>query len=236
MARYPNATWRGPPKHGYPNSDIHLKQGVVIHSVEGSLAGAFAVLDGPREASFHFTVAQDGRVFQHVDTEQMAWTNGSYESNRRFWGIECEGGGPNNMGEPLTAVQLDALIEVVRWLWASHTPYPFERRVGAWEHNEMKRYGSAPTSCPSGRIPWETIIAALLEPKEEDMTPEDRTWIGEQLASVVTQVSQRIDEQGGVRDEQAAAILAKIAAIQIGSGMTEAEFAALVARIELVVQ
>ena len=105
----------------------------------------------------------------------MAWTNGSYESNRRFWGIECEGGGPNNMGEPLTALQLAALIGVVKWLWANHTPYPFERRVGAWEHNEMTRYGSAPTSCPSGRIPWDTIITALQE--EEIMTPEEKANI-----------------------------------------------------------
>jgi len=30
-----------------------------------------------------------------------------------------------------------------------------------FEHREMVRYGSAPTACPSGRIPWDRIIGGI---------------------------------------------------------------------------
>lgn len=169
MSRYPNAIWRGTNKHGYLGNVTHGNQGLVIHSAEGSLAGLFSVLDGPRQASWHFSMTQDGRVFQHVDTASVAWTNGSYDSNTRFWGIECEGGGPGNFGEPLTEAQYQALVGVVRWLWEAHgltgwlTRY--ERQQTLWEHNEMTRFGAASTSCPSGRIPWTRLIADL----EDDM-------------------------------------------------------------------
>lgn len=168
MSRYPMATWRPTSKHGYENTDFHLHQGLVIHSAEGSLAGLFSVLDGSRQASWHFSVAQDGRVFQHVDTANIAWTNGSQDSNTRFWGIECEGGGPGNSSEPLTELQYQALVRVVRWLWGTHGLTGYIRQQTLWEHNEMTRFGAASTSCPSGRIPWQRLIADL----EEDMTDE----------------------------------------------------------------
>ena len=53
------------------------------------------------------------------------------------------------------------------------------------------------------------------------MTPEERQWFSDQLASVVTQIKQRIDEQGGVRDTQAEAILTKLN--EGGAGLTEDE-------------
>lgn len=166
MARYPGAIWRPCPKHGYAGNDTHLWQGLVIHSAEGSLAGLFSVLDGAREASWHFSVAQDGRVYQHVDTNNIAWTNGSQQANTKFWGIECEGGGPGNRGEPLTEPQYQALVGVVRWLWDTHGQSVFVRQQTLWEHREMTRFGATATSCPSGRIPWTRLISDL----EDDMT------------------------------------------------------------------
>ena len=180
MARCPDALWRPTDKHGYPGNDTHLHQGLVIHSAEGSLAGMFSVLDGSRQASWHLSVAQDGRRYQHVDTGRIAWTNGSQLANEKFWGIECEGRGP------LTEPQYQSLVGVVRWLWDAHGLARYERQQTLWEHNEMTRFGAAPTACPSGRIPWTRLIADL----EDDMTPEDmrkvqdmitaslRTWIG----------------------------------------------------------
>ena len=35
-----------------------------------------------------------------------------------------------------------------------------------FEHNEMVRYGSDPTECPSGRIPWDRLLADF----EEELT------------------------------------------------------------------
>lgn len=40
-----------------------------------------------------------------------------------------------------------------------------------FEHNEMTRFGSRPTACPSDRIPWSTIIteAKKIIEQEDDM-------------------------------------------------------------------
>lgn len=164
--RYRDATWRPCSKHGYPGNDTHLHQGLVIHSAEGSLAGLFSVLDGSREASWHFSVTQGGMVYQHVDTNNIAWTNGSQDANQRFWGIECEGGGPGMAGEPLFEPQYQALLGVVRWLWDTHDLSVYRRHYTLFEHREMVSYGAAATSCPSGRIPWTRLISDL----EDNMT------------------------------------------------------------------
>ena len=134
----------------------------MIHSAEGSAAGLQSVVDGPREASWHFEVHKDGKIIQRVDTANIAWTNGSFESNKKFWGIENEG----VTGEALTKPQFEALAKLVKWLLG---PLPHVRGQTLHEHNEMTAYGSLPTSCPNGRIPWRSLIAAM----EDDMTPEE---------------------------------------------------------------
>lgn len=156
MARYPNATWRPCAKQGYGSDNVHLNLGAVVHSMDGSLSAGFGVLDNAaRQASWHFSVALNGQVWQHIDSANIAWTSGSYQANKRYWGIECEGS-----GAPLTDAQHTAVAAILRWLWATHgTQGGFTRRVTLWEHNEMIIYGSLPTACPSGRVIWITIIA-----------------------------------------------------------------------------
>ena len=158
MSEYPSAIWRPTSKCGYPNDNVHLNMGVVLHSAEGSVAGLQSVIDGPREASWHFEVHKNGTVIQRVSVSQIAWTNGSYESNRRYWGIEHEGRSP----EPLTEAQFQASYALVKWLFAQAGITQWERRVTLFEHRELGPFGSAATSCPGGRIPWERY-------KEEDM-------------------------------------------------------------------
>jgi hypothetical protein len=167
--KYPNAIWRPCPKHGYGNDDTHLHEGICAHSMEGSLAAAFGELDNPnREASWTFSVAKNGDVYQHVDTDNIAWTNGSRNANKKFWGIEHEG----IAGEPLTPAQEFATTALMEWLLSTYGLMP-KRGVTLWEHNEMTAFGATPTACPSNRIPWNTIIPAL----EEDtmgMTSDER--------------------------------------------------------------
>ena len=179
--KYPGATWRPCPKHGYGNDDTHLHEGLVAHSMEGSLVAAFGELDNPnREASWTFSVAKDGRVYQHVDTDDIAWTNGSRNANKKFWGIEHEG----VAGEPLTDAQRAATTALMRWLLSTYTLTPV-RGVTLWEHNEMTAFGASPTVCPSGRIPWNEIIPAL----EENMplTADDKTAIRQLCAEAIAQ-------------------------------------------------
>lgn len=133
--------------------------------MEGSLAAAFGELDNPnRAASWTFSVAKNGDVYQHVDTDNIAWTNGSRNANKKFWGIEHEG----KAGEPLTPAQEFATTCLMEWLLSEHGLTP-QRHLTLWEHNEMTAYGAAATACPSGRIPWNTIIPAIEEDQEDDM-------------------------------------------------------------------
>ena len=210
--RYPAAIWRGTDKHGYPNTDAHLQNGVVIHSMEGSLQAGFGVLDGPRQASWHFSISKTGEVYQHVDTENIAWTNGGFDANRLFWGIECEG----VEGEPLTEPQFDALLGVVRWLWDTHDVGAFVRQETAWEHLEMTQFGSAPTACPSNRIPWERLISSL----EDDMDEATVQRIAKGEADFAVKVNR--DNQPGFNEAQMDLIRQMIGA-QAGGGLSEAQ-------------
>ena len=158
--RYPEAISRPSDKHGYRGDDAILGLGIVGHSMEGSLAAAFGELDrADRQASWPFSVAKDGRVYQHINTLQISYASGSYEANKRFWSIEHEG----VASEPLTGPQLAATIALMGWLLSKHNLKPV-RKETLWEHREMTAYGASPTACPSGRIPWPVIITELQEP------------------------------------------------------------------------
>jgi len=157
MAWYPKAIVRATNKHGYSGDDAILGYGLVAHSMEGSLAAAFGELDNPaRQASWHFSAAKDGKIYQHIDTLNISYASGGYEANKRFWSIEHEG----KAGEPLTPAQLAATTELMRWLLGTYHLQPL-RKVTLWEHREMTQFGSSATACPSGRIPWDVIIPQI---------------------------------------------------------------------------
>lgn len=233
MARYSKAIWRPTNKHGYTGDDTHLCQGVVIHSAEGLLPAMFGVLNGPRQASWHFSVTQAGPLYQHIDTANIAWTNGCYEANRKFWGIECEGGGPGLPSESLTEPQYQTLKALIAWLWETHGLTSYVRQETCWEHNELTRYGSAPTSCPSGRIPWMRLIADLEE--EDDMATldqEDRAYLAGMMRGLVRALATGQEWTSGLRgdpdyprpEHSLAEVLAKTA-------LTEAQVEAIVLRV-----
>lgn len=149
----------GPPeKVGYGPLRSSAKEGIVAHSMEGALAGALAELDRhDRQASWHVSIATDGTIYQHYSTDDICWASGSYEANRRFIAIEHEG----RAGEPLTSAQIEALARVIAWCADVYGWRVIQRQVTLWEHREMVQFGSAPTACPSGRIPWGEVIAGI---------------------------------------------------------------------------
>ena len=148
--RYPNGQWLpGPPESVWP--DCNKCSGAVLHSAEGSWYGLQHQLVGGN-VSWHFSVLQDGRVFQHYELDASCWHAGSRAANATLIGIEHEGGGPNNPSEPLTPLQLAASVTLVGWL-ASQFGWRMERGVTLFEHNELTN-----TRCPSGRIPWERYM------------------------------------------------------------------------------
>ena len=154
----------GPPeKVGYGNVTTRQGTGAVVHSAEGSLASALAVLESERQVSWHFTVSKNGLVYQHYDASLVCWHAGP-KANPYYVGIECEG----LAGEELTSPQADALCELLRWLHEANNWPPAQRDVTLFEHNHFMA-----TSCPSGRIPWDYVLEALQRPPSEPGQPDN---------------------------------------------------------------
>lgn len=180
-SRYPGAEWRPGPewKQGYDffggRVNHNLGKGVAGHSAEGSYQGCLAVLDGPRQASWTLTFRKVGPPVQHYDLNAITWHCGRYgdaggqvAGNGCLLGVECEG----KAGEPLTQNQVNELTAFLKWYWKVHElgepsrpdkeqtfPYlPIPRILDdeLWEHNEISS-----TDCPSGRIPWQTLIEGM---------------------------------------------------------------------------
>jgi len=177
----------GPPsKQGYslaPHRNLSEIEGEVKHSAEGGLNPLFGELDRlDRRASWHFSIGYDGVVYQHYPLEAITWHCGvagdrsldtSLIGNATLIGEEHEGGGPNHPGEPLTGVQERASIALsraIREICPHVGAAPPALRQNLWEHNWLSQ-----TSCPSGRIPWDRILAALQE--DEPMKDEDKAWV-----------------------------------------------------------
>lgn len=149
---YPGAqVLKGPPsKSGFPGRGNRESVGAVVHSAEGFRAGLESrIIDPNVPLSWHFSVMMDGLVQQHYPAEVMTW-HARTPANYRYVGIECEGNGP------LTRIQLDELVELLRWLSTVEQWPVIARSVTLWEHNQF-----VATLCPSGRIPWPGILTRL---------------------------------------------------------------------------
>lgn len=207
MTRLAYATWRSGPgwKRGYGGTSwlpMSYKEGEVKHSAEGGLAAAFGVLDSPhREASWHFTLPKQGpvRYYQHYELEDICWHCGvpgderhdtSYVGNITLIGSEHEG----VAGEPLTPWQVENTILLSRELRKVLPNYGnqvLQLRRNLWEHGWLSN-----TSCPSGRIPWQPIIAALVEEVDMPLTAADL----QEIRKVIREELNDIQERCGVND------------------------------------
>src|SRR3990172_9588403 len=159
----PGATRRDAPasKHGYGGvPEPQAKQGVVFHSMEGSLAAALGELDKlSRQASWTFSNPKSGPMLQHYPLGFHTWASGSDIANVRFTSIEHEG----VAGEPLTPSQVANDIALLKWMgldW-KRPANPSDLTATLYEHRECVRFGSASTACPSGRIPWAVLLSRL---------------------------------------------------------------------------
>lgn len=170
----------GPPvKVGYPESASGPKRGDVKHSAEGGWDGIHAVLaDLSRQASWQFSVGYDC-IEQHYPYIAHCWhagdtdDDGGVAANIDLVGIEHLG----VAGTPLTDYQVAATVQISEWCAEQEGITGFARypeQAGVWtlaEHNEVSNVA---TACPSGRIPWNTILKAL---GGDDMTPEEKQML-----------------------------------------------------------
>ena len=191
-ARRPGPSW----KVGYPGVSrrtLAQIEGEVDHSMEGYRRGAYAVLDGIRQASWTFSVYRVGPPEQHYPLEAIPWHAGlpgdrrqdtSLIGNLTLVGMEHEG-----LREPLTESQFAWSVRIsraIRDLCPSVGARPPALRANLFEHNWLSA-----TNCPSGRIPWGAKIAAL---QEDGM---DQTEYNRMFAEAVrTMPIPRRDEDG----------------------------------------
>jgi len=153
----------GPTGKQYAEKNESL--GIVTHSVEGSLAGAFGELMNPeRLASWHFTNAINGDFYQHYPVTASCWASGNKPANTRYWAAESEG----KAGTPLNAAQVANMIGLYKEfeIYTSLKAQRVEPRT-IFEHREVATKWSpnaGPTACPSNR--YDGFYAEL--DKEED--------------------------------------------------------------------
>jgi hypothetical protein len=110
MARFPNATWRGPVPNQTPGGmSAHL--GLVLHIQQGTEAGTDAWFHNPSsQVSAHFGNPKQGPLDQWVDTDDRAWAE--VGGNPSWVSVENEG----SSGDSLTASQIENAAQLLAWL------------------------------------------------------------------------------------------------------------------------
>ena len=152
-------------------------KGIIPHSAEGYWPVLRQVLWGDRGSSWGASNLKDGRFIQHYSVWAQTWTSGAGYPNNNFFAFENEG----VAGQPLTQAQTDNIIRVGRELmavqhWTPRRPLnDGDKMASLYEHRECTRWGALGTACPSGRIPWDVIVPALMAPPEEEDMAE-RVW------------------------------------------------------------
>ena len=170
------------------------------------MAGLYSVLDGPRQASWTFSIPKVGEPVQHYSLEKITWHCGlpgdrrqdtSLIGNLTLVGKEHEG----VAGEPWTENQVywSARIDVALCqLCPAFGTNPPTLRLNQWEHNWLSA-----TSCPSDRNPWAEKFRLINEWEQEDiMTPEQETLLKDTaatLAIVQAQVNQLLEANADFR-------------------------------------
>lgn len=87
----PGVTFASGARHYTPSSYRTIKY-IVIHTIEGSSAGAVSWFRNPRsEVSAHYIVGHSGKRIQMVHEKDIAWHAGNWSYNRHSIGIEHEG-------------------------------------------------------------------------------------------------------------------------------------------------
>ena len=151
----------GPP--GKVNGGRNGGRGMICHSAEGYRTILREILFGPRRASWGASNLVDGQFIQHYPVWAQTWTSGAGFPNNNFFTTENEG----VAGIALTQPQIDNLIRAGRELrelqgWTPRRPTSiYDLGASLYEHNECVRWGAEYTSCPSGRIPWLTVIKGM---------------------------------------------------------------------------
>lgn len=171
------------------NAGTNQVYGIFLHSAEGYEQGLWSQLANA-PVSWHLTNLFDGRLYQHYPLTARCWH--ATAANQSYVGMEHEG---RVLVEPtLTDAQIRTAVKVIqeikaKYIWLARRPNSaIDTSHTLWEHKEVVRLGGSSSACPSGRIPWQTILAQLQQPppqqEEGNMIDHSRVvewWNGRHL-------------------------------------------------------
>lgn len=130
----PYVIWRPAARDNYTAST--LSRGiryVVIHTIEGSAAGAISWFqNSSSNVSAHYVVSYGGTIYQCVADKDIAWHAGNWYYNQHSIGIEHEGYAWRNYW---TDAEYRASAAIARWICLTYgIPMDRTRIIG---HNEV---------------------------------------------------------------------------------------------------
>lgn len=137
-------------------------QQAYFHSAEGYWANLLNLaVNGPY--SWHGSIALKGKFTQHYPLHAKVWH--ATAANNISVGFEFEG--VHTKEKTFTSEQINTAVRILRELagYNGFTPSrPANDRDTSntlWEHREVVKIGGSATACPSGRVPWDAILAGF---------------------------------------------------------------------------
>ncbi len=224
---------------GIPRRTMAQIEGEVNHSAEGSMGALLGEIMHPtRQASWTFSIGQDGRIVEHYSFESITWHAGvmgdlvtatEVKGNVALVGKEHAG----VAGQKITGAQEDASVRITNFVREhSHAgSKPPQTRVNLWEHNWIK----PGTACPSRRIDWTTYINKIAKEDDMPLSGEDKLWISglmrgnvQAIGNGVMNNPMKLGDSDWVPPVTLKDVLAAIKAIPAGGGiggLTDADLA-----------
>lgn len=139
---------------------------IVLHTTEGTAAGALAWFADPRaKVASHYVIGPDGAVYSCVTEARAAWHAGHLGVNLRSIGIECAGhcDDPATWTAPLVESLIDLVVDICRRYPAVHPS-----RSAIIGHAEVpdpvhpgKFGGAGNHEDPGVLIPWDHLIGEV---------------------------------------------------------------------------
>ncbi len=134
---------------------------IVLHytGMKDGPAALARMCDPDAQVSAHYMVEEDGRIFQLVDEARRAWHAGvsswcgETDINSNSIGIEIVNGGHDYGLPDFPAIQIDAVIELVKDIMARHGIGP-EGVVG---HSDI---APGRKQDPGEKFPWDRLAEA----------------------------------------------------------------------------
>lgn len=184
-------------RNDYTDSD-GKKYGIAIHNTsndasdEGEASYATRRTDG---ISSHFYVDDDS-VTQSIDTDDRVGHAGSKNGNENAIAFEITGGNGMSRSWWLANVAWDKMAQVIAYMLkrdpdlagfqirrASVAEMKANPKIKAfYGHDDMRQaWGGTTHTDPGPNFPWDKLIssvkAAMGGGEDEDMTPEEHTWL-----------------------------------------------------------